>query len=296
MRNRILQVAISAVLCSYAWNAGAQSEVSVDRSTIAALLTKRNTQELERVVGRIEQDWGRTRDPVYFERMNIICQEIAAHVARNAEWFSRLFGYSSLLVEKSEQVKESDRCIMYANQTEVIHRMLDLLTDKALRDNPTWHQNRSNAFGLLVVFHSRIQKQYVLDFKPYNVAMNVMPPAGSGADAGADPASIKDPKVRADYEAAIRENVRRGAINREQRCLADIMQNELPRYELAFVEAYSIEPLNYEELGKYLQVGCFGDQVRYRIISSVVKATGKPVPVHILPPPSSQGGNRGQGE
>jgi hypothetical protein len=38
------------------------------------------------------------------------------------------------------------------------------------------------------------------------VFMNVTPPPGSGVDAGADPAAIKDPALRAQYEKAILAN------------------------------------------------------------------------------------------
>lgn len=282
MRNMVLRFTILLVLCSVVWNVGAESEVRVDRPTIATLLTKGDTPEIERIIARLEQNWSITSDPAYFENMSVICQEMASQVIRNKDWFPKLLNCSSLLFEKNETVKDSERCIMYVNQAEVIHRLLDLLTNKVIWDDPLWNQSRSKVFRLVATYYSRMQKRYIPNFRPHNIVMNVMPPAGSGADAGADPRSIKDPEAKADYEAAIHENSRKGAINREQRCLEDIMQNELPRWEVSIIEAYSREPLNYEELGEYLHG--FGSQERYHIITGVVKATGKAAPVDFLPP------------
>ena len=278
MRNMIRLFTLSAIMFSFVWNVSAEGEARMDRQTIAALLTKGDVSEIERIVVRLEQGWGRTHDPVYFEDMSAICQEMAVHVIQNQEWFSQLLRYSSLLLGKGEEVKDSDRCIMYVNQDAGISKLLDLLTDKTLSENPNWPHNRSQVFRLVAVFHRTIQSRYVPNFRPYEVLMNVMPPGGS-VDAGADPASIKDPKAKAEYEAAIKENRRKGAINSEQRCLADIIQNELPIWESAFVEAYSQEPHNFEELNEYLQLGCFGQQASSRIISGLAKATGKDGPM-----------------
>ena len=86
---------------------------------------------------------------------------------------------------------------------------------------------RRRTDALAAAFAKAIDAEIIPDFESEPAAFNVAPPAGvPGGIAGMAPDAIADPKLRAEYEAAIRENRMRGVNTSRQpflrRVLAEI--------------------------------------------------------------------------
>ncbi len=121
-------------------------------------------------------------------------------------------------------------------------------------------------------FESSIDRNF--DFQANRAYENVPPPPGirEPAFSGMDPKRIKDPRVRAEYEAAIAANRAKA----ERSLLQHQLRREEPRFlqtvKRFFVEAYTTKPYDNDELSRIL--GEVPDNsVRQEIISAVSRQT-----------------------
>jgi len=82
---------------------------------------------------------------------------------------------------------------------------------------------------------------------------NIRPPASTGLPAGVAPEAVKDPELRAEYEAALERNRQRTREFNMQRFLRMAKKHLWGRVEEHLVQTYSRPPYNVEELKMYLQ-------------------------------------------
>jgi hypothetical protein len=85
------------------------------------------------------------------------------------------------------------------------------------------------------------------------------------------PESIKDPKLRAEYEAAIQRNRQEIERHTKQYRLHDRLKSYPKRAERYIVKAYSKPPFNLEELKQYLGKYAVDEKTRARILDAVKK-------------------------
>lgn len=100
---------------------------------------------------------------------------------------------------------------------------------------------------------------------------NVIPPGGTIRDSGASPDAIKDPKLRAEYEAAIQRNRQKSERKAEQYRLQDWLKKYPKRAEEYIVQVYSEPPFSLEELKQYLDVYLTDEETKTRILDTVKK-------------------------
>lgn len=96
-------------------------------------------------------------------------------------------------------------------------------------------------------------------------------------DSGIAPESIKDPKLRAEYEAALERNRQKGQRYSEQSRLRDWLKKFPIRAERYIVKAYSKPPFNLEELKQYLDNYIADEKTRARILDAVKKNMEKQI-------------------
>jgi hypothetical protein len=85
------------------------------------------------------------------------------------------------------------------------------------------------------------------------------------------PESIKDPKLRREYEAALQKNRDKIEKHTAQRRLHDWLKRFPARAEEYIVRAYSKAPFNVEELTRYLDQYIADKKTRARILDAVTK-------------------------
>jgi len=92
-----------------------------------------------------------------------------------------------------------------------------------------------------------------------------------GLPSGISPESIKDPKLRAEYEAALQKNRQQIERRTKQYRLHDRLKSYPKRAERYIVKAYSKPPFNLEELKQYLGKYAVDKKTRARILDAVKK-------------------------
>lgn len=101
---------------------------------------------------------------------------------------------------------------------------------------------------------------------------NVIPPAATGLPAGVESAAIRDPKLRAEYEAEIQRNRQKAERYREQYELRKWLKRYPKRAEEYIVEAYSQPPFKLEELRQALDIYLTDKETKTRVLDTVEKS------------------------
>ena len=101
---------------------------------------------------------------------------------------------------------------------------------------------------------------------------NVVPPPATGLPSGIAPEAIQDPKLRAEYEAAIEANRQKAERYAQQNALRKWLERYPKRTEEFIVQAYSIAPCNNDELAQYLEEYKLDEKTKSRIVEAVRKS------------------------
>ena len=100
---------------------------------------------------------------------------------------------------------------------------------------------------------------------------NVTPPLATGLPSGVAPESIKDPNLRAEYEASIENNRKKNEKYSRQYRLYKWLK-KFPRYaETYIIRAYSKPPFDLEELKRNLNKYLSDEITKTRIVDAVTK-------------------------
>jgi len=102
-------------------------------------------------------------------------------------------------------------------------------------------------------------------------AINLVPPVAAGLPSGVAPEAIKDPKLRAEYEAAIEKNSKKAVRYRRQSNMRKWLKRFPETTEEYIVAAYSTPPYNTDELKQLLERYGVEEQTRLKIIDAVTK-------------------------
>lgn len=98
-----------------------------------------------------------------------------------------------------------------------------------------------------------------------------------GFPSGIAPEGVKDPKLRAEYEAALQKNREEIERHTEQYRLRKWLKRFPRRAEPYIVKAYSKPPFNLEELKQYLGKYAVDEKTRARILDAVKKNMEKQI-------------------
>jgi hypothetical protein len=111
-----------------------------------------------------------------------------------------------------------------------------------------WAESRRKAMGTILGAYSRLEKEVdrKFDFKdtPY---VNIAPPGGK-YPSGISPTAIEEPEIRKLYELALEANSNKIKEHNRQRDLHELEIQYLRNIEINTVRAYSIEPMNIQEV------------------------------------------------
>lgn len=126
----------------------------------------------------------------------------------------------------------------------VMHVRIDF-QQEAVND---WaHSRRKNTLLYLSVL-SRLSKEIDRGFKfTDEPVLNPVPPGG-GYKPGVSPSSIKEPEIRILYEKLLAENDKKRERYDRQLTLRALERKYLPAFEAAILGAYSIDPIDVEQV------------------------------------------------
>jgi hypothetical protein len=136
-----------------------------------------------------------------------------------------------------------------------------------------WARERREKTELWLQAWRRLEKEFDPTFDVNDrkslPGMRVMPPFATGLPAGTPPSAIKDPKLRAQYEAAIAENNKKAERVNRQLPLHAHGPSFKARAERWLIQAYSQHPRRIGELKHYLQVYVRDYKTRERILKHI---------------------------
>jgi hypothetical protein len=222
---------------------GPDPGVEVDLEKLKAPRDARDLGSLENAIDSDSQKWKGTNHVSYLAYMYGACGEISSYDYSDRSRQARLLTRYSLEVLDSGNLS-LDQSV----------RFLRFLTyDASDWDEVTWRHLRLQKANLWLDTWAQFATSLDPSFDPTEVPMiNIAPPTDSGVPSGSSPESVKDPKLRAEYERSLADNQARTARIAEQQYLrmnADQFYKEAENY---LVNAYSRPPSDSAELQRLL--------------------------------------------
>jgi hypothetical protein len=228
--------------------------------------TSNNLDQYEKVNDELFRDW-RTREPEDFAKLMLSASgPLSAGRFGDARQFDLARKYLIAALENRNSISV----------------MLELHLATTLASASTKEKLLADAdFGRLRgVYTDTILKAFkriVNSIDPHwdpqeRISLQPDPPRGlSSYDSGMSPDHISDPKLRAQYEAAIKENDRKNAAYTEQSQLRNWLKPFQREAESYIVHAYSEPPEEVAELRKLLEKYVADAETRERILGAVTK-------------------------
>lgn len=108
--------------------------------------------------------------------------------------------------------------------------------------------------------------------------LNILPPLGAGVPSGVGPEAIDDPKLRAEYAAALERNRAYGAIFSFQHQLHQAEEGFVRGLEAFLISEYSTPSADVKELGALLEKAGMDKAMCKKILDGVNTERSKPAP------------------
>lgn len=242
-------------------------EESVNR--IKLFGAARDLAGLERTVDENHQDW-EARDPgAYGELMLAVVQTLATEPFGDARQYELAKRYARFALQKAGHIS------LEAEAKLVLHIQADLTTPSGPKGEQWTEQRTADMilwFQAWKRLHDTIDPTWDQDDLPES---NVAPPPAASMRAGVAPEAIKDPGLRAKYEAAIEANRKKAERYREQHRARNLKRTFCRTAERYIVAAYSHPPHNMNELRELLVRYVADDDTRRRITQAVRANVGQ---------------------
>jgi hypothetical protein len=161
--------------------------------------------------------------------------------------------YESVAVDQLEAAPELPMKEVF-NILICIRETMPLRLDATNQRSSDWSHMRARKAKLWLKLHQRIEQSPALVPAPEDLpSVSVAPPKITGLPSGVAPEEISDPKLRREYERAIKENQMKAQRLSEMRQLA-VMRRGVQKYmPIYLAEAYSHPPAAIHELTAMLE-------------------------------------------
>jgi hypothetical protein len=200
--------------------------------------------------------------------MTYVCSEISnrgvgdVRLRRESEKFAKL-------------ALSHSRMFAWEYQTDLVN----VLGYRTTANDSGWIQERREKAELWLQAWRRLEKELDPNFdindRKNQPSLRVLPPFETRLPPGTPPSAIKDPKLRAQYEAAIIENERKRKKAIEQGPLISHGPAFKAQAEHWLVSAYSQAPTRTQELRSLLEIFIKDAKARERVLDQVRKNSSK---------------------
>ena len=223
-------------------------------------------KSFERLANEIQSKWSQKKKEYYARLMLEVCEPLSSGRFNDERQYdvARRYALSALA--------ESNKIPLEVELELTGHIMTDTVTPRA----PTgqeWAKRQKQ--DVEVRFHAwrRLIDAIDPNWDPNDIQfyINVPLPSGVEGEAGVSPDSVKDPKLRAEYEAAIKKNREKAERYSEQNRLHKWLKRFPKRAEEYIIQAYSKPPFDVEELKQYLDKYIADTKTKARILDAVTK-------------------------
>lgn len=161
------------------------------------------------------------------------------------------------------------------------------LLPKDFDNSFVWREYRRKAAQRWLSAGARLNAALQVPFDPLTpenlYTRHVRPPPETGLPVNASPTNIADLKLRAQYEAALEENARRGRRNNERAELKLFKINLDSELRLALSKLYLSEPNDLSELRDLLNSSALSETQKNAILAPLVAKFGDDLPKEPVP-------------
>lgn len=238
-----------------------------DQKTINSISTRRDISdydaEFEKHAAAIDKKWSGKNKSLHADLVLELCNQISSGRFGKARAHGLARKYALTVLGDPDSIPLDTELKLVGH----------IGSDPNLPDGPkgnAWGSSRAEEAKAKLHAWKRLQDAMDPNWDPNDrPMMNVPLPAGVHLPRGVAPEAIKDPKQRAEYEAAIKENEKTAKRFSEQYGLRNRQATYEMRLEKYLVNAYSKPPLNKTELEGFLNTYVSSQAVRGRILSAV---------------------------
>ncbi len=238
------------------------SEQQRDFGSIKALSKARDLKGLVRLANEIELKW--SYDTKAYSYMMIeICGSLASYDFKNDRQYILTHKYAKLALQRADQmpVENEVRLVQYLGGD------IEYLTGQV---NPEeWPQDRRERMQYWFHARRRLNSEIDRNFNVNKPPLLNVPPAAGPYPSGIAPEGIKDPQLRARYEAAVQANKQKIERFNRQHLLHKLDEELTKNLRRFIVGAYSKPPVDLAELTYYLSTYTTDDQLRQSILDEV---------------------------
>jgi hypothetical protein len=239
-----------------------QEQYKSELAKLDALDRAKDLDGLIRVADDLEKRWGRPGGQYYGLLMLEISNLLENHF-RGAGIFATSQKYVSNALAKSDSFP-------LWLETRLLRFLSRDVTSADSSDPAPWSRERRTKVGFWLHAWGRLETQINRNFDfSDRPKLNVMPPKETGLPAGIVPEGIRDPKLRAQYEAALAANGKKGREYNRQFELRKLDETFPKVAEGYLVRVYSRPPYQTEELRRHLIAHRLNRQIRERVLSQV---------------------------
>ena len=237
-------------------------ELGQDIAKLDSFLSNRNLDSIEATVDKESSKWREKKRPSFILYMTKACSLLSSYdigeISRRASLLSRY----AISVLTSGELPLHDH----------VQFVGFLMFDPLVVDETAWKTLRKQKAELWLAARRRVEAAVDPAFNmDDSTFLNVPAPLGSGVPSGASPESIRDPKLRAEYERAIAENSAKVRRFNDQYWLKRNAPNFYKNVERYLVNAYSRPPSDSAELERLLAQYIDDNGERARILDQVRK-------------------------
>lgn len=246
-----------------------------DVARIKALARSKDLAGLERLADEIEQTW-RTATTAHYARLMLkVAETFMSEDFRDRRQYDLARGYAALALEKIDPARYG----AFPIDVEVkllLHLQVDAEYDRGQVRGQEWAALRKRKALRWFRAWKRLTDGIDETWDPNDLPLsNIAPPAATGLPSGVAPRHIKDPKLRARYEAEIQRHARKARRNRTQALLRRLDRRFSPVAEVYIIQAYSKPPYRLSELEALLKAYVADDDRRARIVEGAARTMGE---------------------
>ena len=225
-------------------------------------------QELERLAEEVKKEY-RSSDPEIYARLTAsICgamQGVDVRDDRRTRYLPQHYAMAAL--EKRAEFSLELQCDLIGHVAQNVGA-----EGKTLKGDDYAELRKQQAILWLDTW-KRIETTVEKDWDPMDPKnmgiLNIAPPLETGLPSGVGPEAVKDPKLRAQYEADLKENRRKIEKSNLQWIARDRQKYWIPRAKRFFIRTYMEAPDKIEELQTLLEEYVENEADRKQILDAV---------------------------
>lgn len=243
---------------------GSQAEYLQDSKYIESFRSSKDLEGLEKAAKRIQTRWKDQNADHYSALILDVCQTMTTLRVTGSRTSELLQGYAM------QALKEADKIPLYTEISLVLYLIPNAASSLAEHKKAELRSSKTKLW--LHAWH-RLQGEIIVDFDFTDFPLlNVSPPTDANMPAGIAPEAIQDPKLRAEYEAAIEKNKQKAVTYNKQYHLRKLHKKFAQQLENYLIAAYSIPPYNIDELKQDLNLYVQDEALRNKILTEVTEA------------------------